>query len=292
MEKLIVLLMMSLMFVGCEDNSFHEGKFFAGGKYVEASTLNKGKQIYAEYCMACHGVNGDGKGVAAKGLKVPPRNFQQGIYKFGHVVSGELPHDEDFFKLLHEGLNGTAMLPWDLTRGQMDAVVQYIKTFAPKAWEGKDKKLGERILPSKDPYGLAHRTTAIEKGKEVYHVQAQCWTCHRAYVPYQELQTLTKNATGDDADEFDPEIYKIKLQGNDYGYQSVPPEFTWNSVRSAQTVEDLYVRLAAGVGGTTMPSWKDTITDEEIWAVAYYVRSLMDLKDSPKRAEFMENISK
>ena len=125
--------------VGCEPSDFREGVIMAGGKYVPADTLNKGKQIYQEYCMACHGVNGDGKGVAAKGLEVPPRNFTLGIIKFGDVVSGERPHDEAIYKTLDHGLNGTAMLPWDLKEEQKEAVWQYIKTFSPDTWVGKDK---------------------------------------------------------------------------------------------------------------------------------------------------------
>ena len=54
-----------------------------------------------------------------------------------------------------------------------------------------------------------------------------------------------------------------------------------------QSVEELYIRLAAGVGGTGMPAWKGTIEDDEIWAAAYYVRSLMDLKNTPARSELM-----
>ena len=42
-------------------------------------TLKKARSIYTEYCMACHGVNGDGKGVAAKGLKYHQETLRQGL---------------------------------------------------------------------------------------------------------------------------------------------------------------------------------------------------------------------
>jgi mono/diheme cytochrome c family protein len=82
----------------------------------------------------------------------------------------------------------------------------------------------------------------------------------------------------------------VKPQETEHGYLNIPPDFTWHELRSVQNVEDMYLRLAAGVGGTAMPAWKDTITDQEIWAVSYYVMSLMELKDSPERAKFMQNI--
>lgn len=289
--KYLLLVFVFLSF-GCSKKEFVEGKYFAGGKYVSAKTLNKGKLIYTEYCMPCHGVKGDGKGVAAKGMQVPPRNFTTGIFKFGRVLSGELPHDKHFKEILTKGLNGTAMLPWDMEDGAMEAVIQYIKTFAPEVWEGKDKELGAEINPSKDPFGLAHKSAAIKKGKEIYHMVANCQSCHRAYATKQELNAWAPKYDEDPTpmDEFDEDMYKIKRQETEWGFQNVPPEFTWNNVRSARTVPELYVRLAAGVGGTSMPAWKDTLSDEEIWAVAYYVKSLMELKDRPEREILMSEL--
>jgi mono/diheme cytochrome c family protein len=279
----------SIALTSCSESHFKEDKIFAGGVYASAKALNSGKSTYTEYCMPCHGVNGDGQGTSAKGLSVPPRNFKLGQYKFGRVVSGELPHDEDFYKLLKEGLAGTAMLPWkELSDKQMFNLVQYIKTFAPAKWEGADKKLGESIIVTKDPYGYAHKESAIQRGKEVYHAVAQCWTCHRAYVSHAEFSEISKKINGKPATEFDPDMYHVKLQPSDYGYSSMPPEFTYDSVRSASTVEDLYIRLNAGVGGAAMPSWKGTLQDDEIWAVAHYVKSLMELKNTPARQQLLE----
>ncbi len=266
-------------FYSCSEKTFREDKVFAGNIYVEAKTLNYGKQIYTEYCMACHGVAGDGKGVAAKGMVVPPRDFRTGVIKFGDVVSGEIPHDASIMKLIREGLNGTAMLPWDLTQSQLYAVTQYIKTFAPNVWEGKDKKLGEKVELTKDPYGDAHKTAALEKGREVYHFVANCQSCHRAYASHEELSAISEKRDGKKMTEFDEDLYKPKPQFYEWGTQVTPPDFTYHKLRSVKTVEDLYLRLAAGVGGGVMPSWKGVIEDDEIWAVAHYVKSLMDLSE-------------
>lgn len=292
MKKIAALISTAtlLTFVGCSESHFKEDKVYAGGVYAKAEVLNKGKSIYTEYCMACHGVNGDGKGVAAKGMTVPPRDFTKGIYKFGSVASGELVHDEDLFRTLDNGLHGTAMQPWDLAEDQKFAVVQYLKSFAPAVWEGKDKKLGVQIIAGKDPYGEARKESAIERGREVYHAVAQCWNCHRAYVSKADLSSLNEKVNGKPLTEFDPTMYDTKSQPSDHGQPTIPPDFTYDRVRSAETVEELYVRIAAGVGGTTMPSWKGTIQDDEIWAVAYYVRSLMDMRATPARKALMDSI--
>lgn len=286
----IALCAIGIMTTACSEKHFREDKIFAGNVYAPAKALNDGKSVYTEYCMPCHGVDGDGKGVAYKGLTVPPRNFKLGLYKFGNVVSGELPHDKDFYAILEKGLHGTAMLPWDLSEKQMFNVVQYIKTFAPEKWEGADKKLGEAIVANRDPYGTPHKDSAIQRGKEVYHVVAQCWTCHRAYVSHNELDEISKKINGKAFGEFDPEMYHVKMQPSDHGWATMPPEFTYDDVRSAKTVEELYVRLNAGVGGTSMPSWKGTLQDDEIWAVSYYVKYLMDLKNTKFRDELFKSI--
>lgn len=283
----ILLVGLTVLAFGCKEDHFKEDVIMAGGRYVKSETLNYGKSIYTEYCMACHGVNGDGAGVSAKGLAVPPRNFKLGLIKFGNVTAGDLTHDDSIAKALREGLNGTAMLPWDLSAQQIDAVTQYIKTFAPDAWIGKDKELGEKINITKDPFGLARKSQAIEMGKKVYHAVANCQSCHRGYVSLEELNQLLVDAGDDKVDELDEDFYKVKLQETEHGYQNVPPDFTWHHLRSINSLEDIYLRLAAGVGGTSMPAWAGTIEDEEIWAAAYYVEYLMQYKDSPKRKEFM-----
>jgi mono/diheme cytochrome c family protein len=48
----------------------------------------------------------------------------------------------------------------------------------------------------------------------------------------------------------------------------------------------------SGIGGTTMPSWKGTLEDNDIWAVSYYVKSLIDLKDTKERKVLIDRIEK
>ncbi len=288
--NLLFIFTSMLILASCSDTYFKEDKFFAGGVYAPMKALNDGKSTYTEYCMPCHGVKGDGNGISSKGLAVPPRNFTLGLYKFGYVVSGELPHDEDFYRIIKGGLHGTAMLPWDLSDQQLFNVVQYLKTFAPAKWEGADKKLGEVIVATKNPYGEAHTESAIARGKEVFHVGAQCWTCHRAYASHEELSSMNKKINGKPMTEFDPEIYHVKLQPSDHGYSVAPPDFTWDNLRSAASIEEIYLRLNAGVGGTTMPSWKGTLPDDDLWALAHYIKSLIDLKNTPQRQILLDKI--
>ncbi len=292
MKLVPALAFITLVFSSCLSNQFYVGKTFAGGEYVPPRELNLGRRLYTEYCISCHGVKGDGKGVAALGMETPPRDFTLGIIKFSDVMAGDLPHGDSIFQSLEHGLGGTAMLPWDLSRPQQKALWNYIKTFAPDIWEGKDKALGERIVPTPDPFSLARKNAAIKQGRKVYHVTASCQTCHRAYVTAEEYQQMTRELTGD-ADDIDEEFYKLKIQESDHGYKILPPDFTFHplrSIRTKSTLSDLYIRIAAGIGGTTMPPWKDSLEEQDIWALAYYLQHLMEMRDNPARHELIQRL--
>lgn len=284
--KLSLLSLFGLLFLtSCvvEQSPFKEGKIL-GGKQVSADKLNLGYTTYVEYCIQCHGMTGKGDGPASKGLLPPPRNFTQGLYKFPWVAYGELPHDEDLARIIRHGLNGTAMLPWDISNERLDAVIQYIKTFAPQTWEGADKKLGAKLELPADPFGEAKKAEAIEKGKKVYHVTAACIQCHRGYETKADII-----AWGGDASASD--LYQLKPQDGEYNYKVLPPDFTYHQLRSVTDISSLVQRLMYGVTGSGMPGWKDVITDEELWAVAYYVQYLRDLgANQQARNELMDKI--
>ena len=57
----------------------------------------------------------------------------------------------------------------------------------------------------------------------------------------------------------------------------LPPDFTVNRIRSGATASEIYRVIAAGIPGTAMPQWKDSIPDEDIWAIAHYVQHLAGL---------------
>jgi mono/diheme cytochrome c family protein len=290
MKLSLILISAFFLSTACvmERSPFKEGKILAG-KQVSASTLNLGYTTYVEYCIQCHGVDGKGNGPSSKGLLPPPRNFTQGLYKFPWVSYGELPHDEDFVRIIRHGLKGSAMLTWDISDERLDAVIQYIKTFAPQTWEGADKVLGIKFDLPKDPYGDTYKHIAIEKGRKVYHVTAACTQCHRGYATQAEIQGWAKEmgATVD----LGADLYQLKVQDGEYNYKVLPPDFTYHELRSIKDVSSIVQRLMYGVTGSGMPGWKDVVTDDELWALAYFVQDLRDKKeDLPQRNELMDKL--
>jgi mono/diheme cytochrome c family protein len=304
-----------------------QGNVAPAGRTVSAHDLNRGRESYIHYCYACHGVHGDGNGPAAIGLRPPPRDFRVGSFKFAAVKEG-LPNDWDFFRIIKGGLHGSAMLEWDIPDSEIDLIVQFIKTFPPlpcdpkvdgeaecqkqaqefpegkpNVWverfqkdqkfldkPNKMKGTGEPILvPEVDPWA-GKAVEAIEKGKELYHLKAQCVSCHPSYLTNAELTTLAKADVKLRDDVYFGKV--ILAKDNPYKVNIMPPDFTMVPLRSIREherdasgnwvdldpVRELWRLIASGIGGTGMPSWKDSIKDDEIWAIAHYIKSLMDLR--------------
>lgn len=45
-------------------------------------------------------------------------------------------------------------------------------------------------------------------------------------------------------------------------------------MKRGNAVEDVYQTLMNGMGGTPMPSYADSLSEEEMWALAFHVWSL------------------
>src|SRR5262249_32741087 len=75
----------------------------------------------------------------------------------------------------------------------------------------------------------------------------------------------------------------------EYGVKILPPDFTYVPVRSIHPGEtqmtDIYPGISYGVF-PIMPAWRGAgLSDKEIWAIAHYVKTLIDMRDTPQAAE-------
>ncbi|NRD56759.1 c-type cytochrome [Corallococcus exiguus] len=289
----------------------------ADGTVIPAATLARGYDVYTHYCASCHGEKGDGQGPAGSGMRPPPRNFHQGLYKFGGVAAGELPTDDALKRTLRRGLHGTPMFAWDVPPADVDAVVQYLKTFSPR-W--KQESPGAALALSDDPW-KGRAAEAVERGRTVYHVagkgNAGCASCHVAYLPRAELAALTERVTGRKVNLANADPYTALQRDSDYSLtvdakgeatqfaKVLPPDFLFHRLRTvwpqdtrvegqpytAQAQrEDLYRVMAAGVGGAAMPSWKGAIPEENLWALAYYVQSLIVMHDTGAARDLQQRL--
>jgi len=284
---------------GCKGKLFSKPAFTQGqklgGKDVSAQVLNEGHDAYTHYCYACHGNAGDGNGPSAPGMRPPPRDFRTGMFKFGGVPVGQLPHDADLERIVAHGLGGTPMLPWDMSDRERNAIIQYIKTFSPR-W--KEETPGERIEITEDPW-KDKDAEAIEVGKRIYHLSGVendadgnpkyflvgCSSCHPSYISIEERVALSQKYTGappaalaELADMYRPSLKASEYQVGDHTLQILPIDFTFHTVKNGTELSELYRTIASGIAGAAMPAWKGVLNEESLWALTHYVKSLVSLK--------------
>ena len=94
---------------------------------VKAADAARGAQVFAQYCATCHGPQGLGDGPVGKTLNPPPRNFQEGKFKYGNT-------DQDHFDVITNGAaskgGSPLMAPWGKVIPEADrwALVKYVES--------------------------------------------------------------------------------------------------------------------------------------------------------------------
>ena len=92
-----------------------------------AFAAEEGEQLYQAYCVQCHGINGDGKGINSAQMTVMPRN---------HSDQAEMSArtDAELFKVIQQGgpsVNKSVLMPaWggNLNDDQINALVAHLRT--------------------------------------------------------------------------------------------------------------------------------------------------------------------
>jgi mono/diheme cytochrome c family protein len=289
------LLAGSVLATGCRSLSDHVtfvDPMVLGGKEVSPDVLEQGREHYVQNCYACHGMAGDGNGPSSRYYRPPPRDLTKGLYKFGGVVDG-LPHDEDFARILERGLSGTPMLAWDIPHAELYPIIQYVKSLST-VWQ-EAEELGKQIPMDTDTWQGKEREV-IARGKQIYHGLATCQQCHPAYATKQEMYAASKELGNRPITEFrrvpfQSETKESQYEANGKKMVIMPPDFLFNEVRSGQDVKDLYRIISAGIPGTAMPTWYDALPASDIWAMAYYVQSLIAMRGTPQAYALREALA-
>ncbi len=288
---LAVVLLASVSLCGCGTEPSDSGAArpsqvgFQTG--VRTSLIEEGRKHYNLYCAGCHGETGDGKGEAARFLDPKPRDFQLAKYKFSTNRAGQLPTDDDLRRTITKGLKGSAMPGWDMLPPRtVGSLITYLKTLSPRWETSPDAAPIPRV---DDPYrGAEGRSAAIARGEAVYHGFSTCWTCHPAYVSHARINEHLVAMESSPRESFRPNLNESEGKLNSENQMIYPPDFRRDFVRAGAEIDDLYRSIAAGISGTAMPTWVDSIelpserhpgtslvTITDLWAMAYYVQSLI-----------------
>jgi mono/diheme cytochrome c family protein len=226
----------------------------AAGSRVDDDVLARGRVVYRERCILCHGESGGGDGDAAYLLVAPPRNLRAGQFRF--VSTWErVPTDDDLFGVITRGLPGSQMPTFAaLPEADRRALVAVVKSFADRPWTiapsrapGADGTPGTGVVvvPPEPPDARTNRA----RGE--YLFREGCAPCH--------------GATGQGDGRRD-------LVDGD-GHPIRPRDFTRGVFKGDPAPSALYRRIILGLPGTPMPS-NDWAYGDDAWYVVRYVLSL------------------
>ena len=215
-----------------------------------AADAGRGRAVYRKACASCHGVEGDGRGVAAPGLDPAPRDFTRAVYRYRSTPTGSLPRDGDLALVVLIGAPHTEMPAWrdHLSGQEVVDVVAYIKSFSARFTE---EEIDESIkVPRPVPYSSA----SVARGKQAYE-QAQCGKCHG------------KTGRGDG-------WAKASEMKDDLGRVVRARDFTRGIYRSGPSKQALYRAFFTGLDGTPMPGYEESLKPRQIYDMINFLLSL------------------
>jgi cytochrome c oxidase cbb3-type subunit 2 len=215
----------------------------AGALATGAEAPARGKAAFEAHCAVCHGVSGDGQGPEAHRLFTRPADLRRGSFKFRSTPSGSLPTDQDLDRTIRRGLPGSGMVAQDhLSDAEVRDIIAYLKTLSPRWAEG----------PAPAPVAVVRPASleALAEPGAVLFRKAGCPECHGA------------GGRGDG-----PSANSLTSGGR----PTRPADLTRRPFKGGDRAEDIYRALALGLDGTPMPSFRDALEEEELWALAAFV---------------------
>jgi cytochrome c oxidase cbb3-type subunit 3 len=200
-------------------------------------SLALGRSLFQANCVACHGEDGTGKVLGAAD------------FSDLRLMSGRAPRD--FYLTLTQGRGSMPAWQGRLSQDERWAVIDYLRTFTfePGTFgelEPEASATGEITSTTCDPALLAETNpfawdddAVIASGLQVYN-QA-CAVCHGAD-----------------------------------GSGTIPgaPDFTTQAFQSALRQEPGQALCILTFGRGTMPGWRETLAEEQLWQALTYLGSL------------------
>jgi mono/diheme cytochrome c family protein len=214
-----------------------------------------GKTLYVKNCAQCHGEKGDGEGYATPHLLPRPRDFTRAQFKVRTTPNGSLPTHQDLVNIIRRGMPYTSMPAWpDLTDQEVSNLAYYITSFSPEF------SSPERVpKPDSFPSGPSVTNESIELGKKLY-ADTGCLKCHGNL------------GRGDG-----PSAPTLKDDLN-HPIRAANLTQPW-TFRGGPTREDIFRTMSTGLNGTPMPSFTDSLSTEQRWAITDFIVSLSGTSD-------------
>jgi cytochrome c oxidase cbb3-type subunit III len=231
--------------------------------------IEQGLLVYETNCATCHDKDGGG----IEGI-----DFAKGTYK-------RVKSDEDFIRLVNSGIPGTGMPPFDIQRGQMRALVAYVRSMSERAAAAAmpgDAGRGKAIFEGKGGCLGCHRVndkgsrmgpslTAIGRMRPVGALEQSVLDPGAVVLPtgwsFKAVTREGATITGRRLNEDRNTVQILDAQGR------------LVSLNKADLLEHAVIRTS------TMPSYKDKLTAAEIGDVVKYLTTLKGYDAAPEKAD-------
>ncbi len=248
---------------GLKDFPFYQP--WKSGAFEQAS-VQRGAQIYKEYCAQCHGFTGEGDGPAAKDLEPKPAIH-------ANIPFAKLPEDYLYNVIYYggKGVGKSSFMPyWGLTIGGTQGVAD-VMAYMKETFTGKPEAVTEEERKTAGPLGVCPqpRNTKkapekflqmtnplpatkeqIQAGKTLYHQTAKPLACTQCHGEQGDGQGLLGAAM-----------------------VPAPRNFTCGETMKKLSDGQLFWVIKHGSPGTGMMAFAG-MPDEQIWQLIHYIRQL------------------
>jgi mono/diheme cytochrome c family protein len=283
---------------------------------IQEETLEHGSSLYRVHCIHCHGVTGDGRGPTGRWVNPHPRDYRQGRFKFMSVdqtAGPKPPRRDDLFRVLHQGVEGTAMPSFRLlAAADLEDLVSYVIHLSMRGRveydamvSGFDYDSAKNTLTLKDPAENEPLDSLMAKlldanVREWVESQRPGNAIQVAAYPYGD------NDRGRLKDSIQRGFHLFKGEANDklgiskedakaancvschtsFGRQALfkfdewgtltkPRDLTQGVFRGGRRPVDIYYRIHSGISGSGMTSFGKVLPKtESVWDLVNFVQTL------------------
>jgi putative heme-binding domain-containing protein len=241
--------------------------------YTQADIEN-GSRLYQSSCAGCHGPGGD----MVPGIDLLRNQFRRAT------------SDVEIIRIIQAGIPGTTMPPTSFTGTQAGTIVAFLRSAAPGAGRG-GLPGGRGATMATVPRG------DMAKGRVLFAGKAQCATCHRVNgVGPRVAPELTDIGTIRQPQELQEKLLdpsrnvrpanrSVEITMKDgtkvTGHLLNQDTFTIQLLDSRERLVSLPradVRDFAVTKDSPMPSYRDTLTSDEVADLVAYLISLKGLR--------------
>jgi mono/diheme cytochrome c family protein len=232
----------------------------------DQASVEKGKEVYTQYCAACHGIYGNGGGSLSVFLFPKPRDFRSGEFMFKTTFETERPLTLDLYRTISNGLFGTSMPSFRFLNPleRWDAA-KYIEGFAVNPQTGKklfSSPTPVQVLKIHEPqFSKNSLMAAIQEGRKLFYGTAGCSSCHGPGV--DSVDGLPHGDGSSSAASID-----------DWGYPVKPANLAGGFLKRGNSPREIYATISTGLSGTSMPTYDSILSQQQRWALAFYVSKL------------------